>query len=301
MDNTELAYLAGFFDGEGSISIIKTKAGHSLVLSVSQLNPEPLVLFQRHFGGSLHRQPDRRGNRAMIVWTTAARRALLALVELRPLLLVKADEADLGIEFQGERDDWTDRVVEIARRDDLRMRIKAMKQRTYDHIELPPTVRQPRLSSPRHLVTKTWAKPKPPKRQRVKIATPVRSTHREGRPRAGEIIHPSREDLVQVYANLGIVETARHYGVSRQSIYNWLDRYEIPRTGRTEASEARRVAALQGVWREPMGETKTEREAVKESNDRQYAEDKLPADAEAAAAVKKSNDRQYVEEKEGHP
>ena len=241
MDNTELAYLAGFFDGEGSISIIKTKAGHSLVLSVSQLNPEPLMLLQKQFGGSLHRQPDRRGNRAMIVWATAARRALMALHQLRPFLRVKADEADLGIAFQGLRDDWTDKATEIDRREMLRLSLQELKRRTYDHIELPPTVRQPRMSSPRHLVTKTWAKPKPPKKHRVKVAAPIKGT----RPRGAR---PVENELAFAYTAMGLAATARHYGVSRQTILNWLNAYDIPKQGRTEASEARRREALRAIW-----------------------------------------------------
>jgi hypothetical protein len=42
----------------------------------------------------------------------------------------------------------------------------------------------------------------------------------------------------------GLGHAAREYGVSRQTIVNWLVRYDIPRMGRTEESEMRRIAAL---------------------------------------------------------
>lgn len=291
----ELAYLAGFFDGEGSISIIKTKNGHSLVLSVSQLNPVPLIRLQARFGGSVHRQPDRRGNRSMVVWTTAARRGLAALETLRPYLLVKADEAHVGIDFQANRDGWTDKTAELERRDRLHARLKELKQRSYDEVELPPTVKAPRMSSPRHLVRpeKMWAKPKapkPPKKVRVKKA-PVRST---GYDRSKK---PSKEMLAEVYADIGLSLTAMNYGVSRQTIVTWLKAYDIPRQGRTAASEERRHRAVAASWRSTMTEEpKDPAASVEASNDREFEAEKAGPDLGAEAAVKASNDREFKEE-----
>jgi len=240
----QTAYLAGFFDGEGSIQITKTGNSHSLQVSISQLDPRPLIMCMEKWGGSIRRQPDKRGFRTLVIWIVAARKALRALEDMRPLLIVKAAQADLAIEFQSLRDSWVDKGAELARRDDLRARIKQLKQEIYDEIELPLGIRGPRQSSPRRLEQKARpSKPKPPKKHRVKVAVPVRSTGYDRKKK------PSREALVEAYADHGATEAARVFGVSRQTLYNWLDSYDIPRAGRTPESEVRRVQALRQAWK----------------------------------------------------
>ena len=59
---------------------------------------------------------------------------------------------------------------------------------------------------------------------------------------------PDAMMLGDLYGECGVNATARYFGVSRQTIYNWLDGYGIERTGRTPASEARRIAATRAAW-----------------------------------------------------
>ena len=70
-----------------------------------------------------------------------------------------------------------------------------------------------------------------------------------GRPLKGQSKKPDADTLAAQYEKLGPNVLAREYGVSRQTIYNWLDGYGIPRLGR-EATEHRRLAALKAVWQE---------------------------------------------------
>ena len=244
--DTELAYLAGFFDGEGCISISKrsrTAHGYGLMVSVSQLNPEPLLVLRKRFGGSISRSKDKRGFRTLVVWTIGARLALAALEEMRPYLSVKADEADVALEFQRGIDTWTDKAAETERRALLSEKLQEMKQRTYDHIVIPPVEHAKRTSSPRRLepVGTRPSKPKPPKKVRVK-RVPVKST---GYDRSKK---PDETMLADLYRECGPNATARYFGVSRQTIYNWLDGYGISRNGRTPESEARRRDAVGASW-----------------------------------------------------
>jgi hypothetical protein len=243
--DTELAYLAGLFDGEGYIGIHRSGPRFTLRVSVTQLDPRPLILFQRRFGGGLHRAPDKRGFRALIVWTITSGRAMWLLREMRPFLMVKDAQADVAIEFQ-ERvfAPSADRLEEIAERERLYQLCRDLKQRSYDHIELPST---PIITQDHKGKRLRWAKPKPPKKVRVKTAKPIRST---GYQRGKKPV-----DLANLYAQLGINELARGLGVSRQTVYNWLDAEGIPRQGRTPESEQRRVAALQRSWRHVHDET----------------------------------------------
>lgn len=51
--STELAWAAGFFDGEGHIRCQKTKRHWELKLDIAQINPEPLFRFKAAVGGGV--------------------------------------------------------------------------------------------------------------------------------------------------------------------------------------------------------------------------------------------------------
>lgn len=56
-----LSYLAGFFDGEGSVSC----RGHFVQMSLTNLDPEPLRLFVKVFGGRVFiTRPSKRSVKA---------------------------------------------------------------------------------------------------------------------------------------------------------------------------------------------------------------------------------------------
>jgi hypothetical protein len=47
INREELAWAAGFFDGEGSTLVVRPKLKEYLVLSVGQIDPKPLERFQK--------------------------------------------------------------------------------------------------------------------------------------------------------------------------------------------------------------------------------------------------------------
>lgn len=137
-----VAYLAGFVDGEGCIRVgmNRKKDGtpfYYVCMSVHQVNPQPLEMLKNRYGGSIHRT-ERRGNqRPLYEWISSSLIAVTALRELRPYLVVKADEADLALEFQ-------DRLVTPRRyrhlklsKDELQLRhemylaMRGLKKRDY--------------------------------------------------------------------------------------------------------------------------------------------------------------------------
>jgi hypothetical protein len=100
-----LAYMAGFFDGEGSIGIYRggSAAGRSLRCQVTQnVSPESAALLKAcraRWGGSLAIM-NRRLKYPAYNWQVSGPRALRLLCELRPYLTVKAAQADVAIEWQ---------------------------------------------------------------------------------------------------------------------------------------------------------------------------------------------------------
>lgn len=93
------AYLAGFFDGEGCISLCKltNKKGrvhYKFAMRCSNTKIEPLLLFRDVFGGSIRKVVNvRKGksNRKMIYrYQLQCRKAIEALIKLRPYLINKS-------------------------------------------------------------------------------------------------------------------------------------------------------------------------------------------------------------------
>lgn len=101
----ECAYAAGFFDGEGTVFIAIDRGRAStrgpifnLRVTAAQVDRTPLVWLQSRWGGSVVQR--RRGEHQHSAWTCFSRGAAQFLRDVRPYLIVKADEADVALEFQ---------------------------------------------------------------------------------------------------------------------------------------------------------------------------------------------------------
>ena len=107
--DTDCAWLAGFFDGEGSIGLYrKFKGGKfyavSTRIAVAQTDKTCLNKFFDLFGGALVLidRPDRGTVRHTQYWSwtcDSTASANLFLQTVRKFLVVKAEEADLVLEF----------------------------------------------------------------------------------------------------------------------------------------------------------------------------------------------------------
>lgn len=105
------AYVAGFFDGEGSVTICRQKAGlyndyHKIVVTITQrAEHRPLLeAIQREFGGRIvvkHQSARISGNWAQVaVWQLQDRKAIAQFLEtIGPMLIVKATPAWIAREF----------------------------------------------------------------------------------------------------------------------------------------------------------------------------------------------------------
>ena len=101
INREDLAYAAGFFDGEGSVGIKmhKGKRGlfHTPYATVSQVRPEVLIWMRELFGGSI-RFNEQGGKNGIWALQLSARKALNMLRALLPFLKVKKQEAQLVLE-----------------------------------------------------------------------------------------------------------------------------------------------------------------------------------------------------------
>jgi len=106
LNHLDLAYLAGIFDGEGSISITKSHRNkkfnptYAIRISVQMCNPYIPHLFLDTFGGSINCYEHKGNQLPHWHWHLWSTKAIPFLETLMPYLRLKKNEAELAIEFQ---------------------------------------------------------------------------------------------------------------------------------------------------------------------------------------------------------
>lgn len=110
MDNIQKAWAAGLLDGEGSLSIKRTRRDNVIhyqlwvVCGMSDILPnrKALTELQSMFGGNIVFQKETKNpnRKNRVSWTVVSQMALNCLKKLRPYFRVKSEHAKLLIEFQ---------------------------------------------------------------------------------------------------------------------------------------------------------------------------------------------------------
>lgn len=101
MDSLIIAYLAGFFDGEGSISLHEIRS--KVRVRVGQVVEEPLQRYVNMFGGKIYCQQVTKGGFPYYSYdTNDSLRCGNILTELYPYLIVKQAKAQVALERLGQ-------------------------------------------------------------------------------------------------------------------------------------------------------------------------------------------------------
>lgn len=101
----EVAWAAGFFDGEGYILIQKRGhteyTGYYLRMGINHVCPDPLEEMVRLFGGAIRKDSTKpKGNRKQrYVWTSSTSNAASILRQMMPYLRNKNKEAQVALDF----------------------------------------------------------------------------------------------------------------------------------------------------------------------------------------------------------
>lgn len=114
----ELAYTAGLFDGEGSLSIFKCSRGNSYGLSIAiQItDKEVLDYISSLFGGKVTSIKRRENNkRDTWTWSLHSLKAKSFLVKIYPFLRLKKESAAICIEFVSRYHQPGSHVVSLNR------------------------------------------------------------------------------------------------------------------------------------------------------------------------------------------
>lgn len=103
---TELAYLAGFFDGEGAVMLPKfnrpdRRNGFHLTVCVTNTHEGSLLRFVRWFVGHVrYRKPTRHNQRGYFTWTITTQVAERFLTTMLPYLVVKKPHAEIALDYR---------------------------------------------------------------------------------------------------------------------------------------------------------------------------------------------------------
>ena len=103
IDPIKIAWMAGFFDGEGYVGVIRNwdrryqKYNYRVQVSLGQVSPFPLEVFREHFGGNLRHQKN--GHQGFWEWRVTGEKAYAPMRLLAPYLIVKRRQAELILEF----------------------------------------------------------------------------------------------------------------------------------------------------------------------------------------------------------
>ena len=99
---THLAYMAGFFDGEGTVAISK-EPNQGFILQCMAVNTvrTPLDFIQSYFDGTVLGPTPREGNwKPVFNWKVEAVKAEVFLRSVGPYLQIKRERCELGLEFR---------------------------------------------------------------------------------------------------------------------------------------------------------------------------------------------------------
>lgn len=104
MTKIELAYIAGFFDGEGSVYVTSYRATRNgklypkLCASLTQVDIRVLEWVKLNFGGCVSVDSHKDRQKVCHRWATSHQKALTFLNAIRPYLRIKHDKVDALIQ-----------------------------------------------------------------------------------------------------------------------------------------------------------------------------------------------------------
>ena len=99
--NTGRAYMAGFFDGEGCVTISRprSRSNYQLEVNIGNTNREVLEWVQRNYGGRLHRMRKHIYYKPISVWQVSGEEAIDFLQLILPFLKVKRTASSASSQF----------------------------------------------------------------------------------------------------------------------------------------------------------------------------------------------------------
>lgn len=136
----ELPYIAGLFDGEGTIGITKPSPGagrrHRPVVAVCMTHERTIRAIQASLGGNVRVVDQSKYNpnaATRFDWRLSGQAALDFIESVRPWLITKRDQADIFLRFEPSRRGVRLTDEQLMRRESLRQELVSANQRGVNH------------------------------------------------------------------------------------------------------------------------------------------------------------------------
>lgn len=136
----ELPYIAGLFDGEGTIGITKATPGtgnrNRPVVAVCMTHERTIRALQAALGGSVREVDAAKYNPNAATrydWRLTGQAALDFVESVRPWLITKRDQAEIVLRFETHQRGRRLTEDQRAAREDLRLELAAANKRGVNH------------------------------------------------------------------------------------------------------------------------------------------------------------------------
>ena len=101
MTETEKAYIAGLLDGEGCISIKRSRrTNYNLYVEIYNTNKDVMLWLQERYIGSINSKRKNVNHKVCYTWCVACSKAESFLELIIPYLIIKQEQAVIALEFQ---------------------------------------------------------------------------------------------------------------------------------------------------------------------------------------------------------
>lgn len=98
MNKEEIAYMAGLFDGEGSIHMTGRNTGATVTIAFTNTDEQLCNLFSRHWGGNVSSTQPKKG-RQLLRWYRSGKQAKTFLEDIKKYAIAKQDLITLALQF----------------------------------------------------------------------------------------------------------------------------------------------------------------------------------------------------------
>lgn len=137
--DAKLPYWAGFFDGEGCVTISRTysknkRPSYTLTVQIGNTHLGVLEEIKERYGGGIYTRKGVEGRTRMYDINLRSKVAEAFISDILPFLVVKKKEAELALEFRNlaVRSVYSNRPLtedEIQIREDFKLRLAQLKSR----------------------------------------------------------------------------------------------------------------------------------------------------------------------------
>lgn len=135
ISETQAAYFAGLFDGEGCVMIHVRDRVTSLTLTVTNSDLRPLTRLKLIYGGSIWPMPQVEGRRPVWAWRISGRKSLAFVHDILPYTIIKSEQLQLFFECAATLKSgkvMTDEL--LAYRQGVASQIKDLRRRDWERV-----------------------------------------------------------------------------------------------------------------------------------------------------------------------